>query len=87
MPPGRRGFPPHRGRAGSSALWPASAQAPAHQLGFNDLKAIEIAGFVDALAGRGPEPFNFRKGLHIQALVGDDPGNLRASGAGSRSSP
>ena len=40
-----------------------------HQLGFNDLKAIEIAGYVDALAGVGPEPFNFRKGLGIQTLV------------------
>jgi len=42
--------------------------APGHQLGFNDLKAIEIAGFADALAG-GPEPFGFRKGLRIQRLV------------------
>lgn len=43
--------------------------APGHQLGFNDLKAIEVAGFLDALAGRGPEPFNFRKGWRIQNLV------------------
>ena len=25
--------------------------APGHQLGFNDLKAIEVAGFLDAIAG------------------------------------
>ncbi|EYD76936.1 Myo-inositol 2-dehydrogenase 2 [Rubellimicrobium mesophilum DSM 19309] len=43
--------------------------APGHQLGFNDLKAIEMAGFLDALAGRAPEPFSFRQGLRIQGLV------------------
>jgi predicted dehydrogenase len=43
--------------------------AAAHQLGFNDLKAIEVAGYLDAIAGRGPEPFNFRAGLRIQTLV------------------
>ena len=43
--------------------------APGHQLGFNDLKAIEVAGFLDAVAGRRPEPFSFRSGLRIQTLV------------------
>ena len=43
--------------------------APAHQLGFNDLKAIEIAGFADAIAGEAPEPYNFRAGYRIQHLV------------------
>lgn len=43
--------------------------APGHQLGFNDLKAIEVAGFLDALAGRRPEPFSFRAGLRVQTLV------------------
>ena len=43
--------------------------APGHQLGFNDLKAIEVAGYLDAVAGRRPEPFNFRAGLRIQTLV------------------
>jgi predicted dehydrogenase len=42
--------------------------APGHQLGFNDLKAIEVARFVDAIRTRS-EPFNFRAGLRIQALV------------------
>ncbi len=42
--------------------------APGHQLGFNDLKAIEIAGFAEALAG-APEPFGFDKGLRVQQLV------------------
>jgi predicted dehydrogenase len=43
--------------------------APGHQLGFNDLKAIEVAGYVNAIAGKAPEPFNFRKGLRIQTLI------------------
>ena len=42
--------------------------APGHQIGFNDLKAIEVAGYINSIAG-GPEPFNFRKGLRIQTLV------------------
>ena len=43
--------------------------APGHQIGFNDLKAIEVAGYVEAIAGNAPEPFNFRAGLRIQTLV------------------
>lgn len=43
--------------------------APGHQLGFNDLKAIEIAGFAEAIAGLRPEPFDFRAGWRIQKLV------------------
>jgi len=43
--------------------------AAGHQIGFNDLKAIEVAGYLDAIAGRRAEPFNFRAGLRIQTLV------------------
>jgi predicted dehydrogenase len=43
--------------------------APGHQIGFNDLKTIEVAGYVDAIAGTTPEPFNFRAGARIQTLV------------------
>ncbi|NAZ37052.1 Gfo/Idh/MocA family protein [Rubellimicrobium sp. CFH 75288] len=43
--------------------------APGHQLGFNDLKAIEIAGFLDAVAGQAPAAFPFSRGARIQALV------------------
>jgi predicted dehydrogenase len=43
--------------------------APGHQLGFNDLKAIEVAGYVGAIAGLHDEPFNFRAGWRIQSLV------------------
>ena len=47
----------------------SSASRPGHQLGFNDLKAIEVARYLDAIAGRSAEPFNFRAGLRIQQLV------------------
>src|SRR5271167_1249449 len=43
--------------------------APGHQLGFNDLKAIEVADYLEAIAGRRAKPFNFRAGLRIQTLV------------------
>ena len=43
--------------------------AAGHQIGFNDLKAIEVAGYINAIAGKSPEPFNFRAGLRIQSLV------------------
>lgn len=67
-PAGRRGF---RRIEASPAHAPYGlfCVAPGHQIGFNDLKAIEIAGFLDALAGRGPEPFGFAAGARVQALV------------------
>jgi predicted dehydrogenase len=43
--------------------------APGHQIGFNDLKTIEVAEFVKAIGNRHPEPFNFRASLRIQTLV------------------
>ncbi|MES2143044.1 MAG: Gfo/Idh/MocA family oxidoreductase [Pseudomonadota bacterium] len=43
--------------------------AAGHQIGFNDLKAIEVAGYINAIAGKTAEPFNFRAGLRIQTLV------------------
>lgn len=65
---GRRGF--RRIEAGPDhAPYGLFCVAPGHQLGFNDLKAIEIAGFVDAIAGNRPEPFGFRSGHRIQRLV------------------
>ena len=66
--PGRRGF--RKIEAGPDhPPYGNFCVAPGHQIGFNDLKAIEIAGFVDAIAGLGPEPFDFRGGLRIQTLV------------------
>lgn len=67
-PQGRRGF--RTIEAGPAhPPYGAFCVAPGHQLGFNDLKAIEVAGFLDALAGRGPEPFGFAAGARVQALV------------------
>ena len=43
--------------------------APGHQLGFNDLKAIEISKFVKAIEGTELEPFNFESGHRIQLLI------------------
>ena len=66
--PGRRGFR----RIEASPDHPPYGRfcvAPGHQIGFNDLKAIEVAGFIRAIAGRQPEPCNFRKGLAIQTIV------------------
>ncbi len=65
---GRRGFrticagPDHE-------PYGAFCVAPGHQLGFNDLKAIEVRDFLAAIAGgmhKGPD---FRGGEEIQALV------------------
>ena len=65
---GRQGF--RRIEAGPDhAPYGLFCVAPGHQLGFNDLKAIEVAGYVNAIAGKTPEPFGFRKGLRIQSLV------------------
>jgi predicted dehydrogenase len=67
-PIGRRGFrrieasPDH-------APYGNFCVAPGHQIGFNDLKAIEVAGYVNAIAGTGPELFSFRAGQRIQTLV------------------
>jgi predicted dehydrogenase len=67
-PRGRRGF--RRIEAGPEhPPYGRFTPASGHQLGFNDLKAIEVAGFLDALAGRTPEPFPFRQGLRVQHLV------------------
>ncbi|HEU0223303.1 MAG TPA: Gfo/Idh/MocA family oxidoreductase [Paracoccaceae bacterium] len=67
-PAGRRGF--RRIEAGPDhPPYGLFCVAPGHQLGFNDLKAIEVARYLDAIAGKRPEPFNFRAGLRVQTLV------------------
>ncbi|MEO1102573.1 MAG: Gfo/Idh/MocA family oxidoreductase, partial [Pseudomonadota bacterium] len=43
--------------------------APGHQIGFNEMKAIEVKGFLDAIAGDINEPFGFDKGHRIQLIV------------------
>ena len=65
---GRRGF--RRIEAGPEhSPYGLFCVAPGHQLGFNDLKAIEAARYMDAVVGRTPEPFNFRAGRRVQELV------------------
>lgn len=65
---GRQGF--RRIEAGPDhAPYGNFCVAPGHQIGFNDLKAIEVAEFVHAIAGQGPEMFSFRQGVRVQMLV------------------
>ena len=65
---GRRGFrtifagPEHE-------PYGAFCVAPGHQIGFNDLKAIEVRDFLLAVAGRPPKGPDFQEGYEIQKLV------------------
>lgn len=43
--------------------------APGHGLGFNDLKVIEAAQLLRAIAGRGTAPTSFAEGLAIERVV------------------
>ncbi len=66
--PGRQGF--RRIEAGPEhAPYGHFCVASGHQIGFNDLKAIEVEGFIRAIAGEAPERFGFDKGYRIQTLV------------------
>ena len=67
-PKGRQGFTKIEA-APEHPPYGAFVVAPGHQIGFNDLKTIEVSGYLAAIAGRAPEPFNFRAGLRIQSLV------------------
>lgn len=67
-PAGRQGF--RRIEAGPDhAPYKEFCVAPGHQLGFNDLKTIEMARFAAAIAGDLPEPFGFAAGMRVQALL------------------
>lgn len=66
--PGRQGFR----RIEAAPAHPPYGRfcvAPGHQIGFNDLKSIEVAGFLAAILDGSDEPFNFRAGLRIQTLL------------------
>lgn len=66
--PGQRGF--RRIEAGPDHFpYGQFCVAPGHQLGFNDLKAIEVRGFLEAVANKAPEPFSFRDGARIQNII------------------
>jgi predicted dehydrogenase len=43
--------------------------APGHQLGFNDLKTIEVADFLDTIAGGTPKGPDFREAWEIQKVI------------------
>jgi predicted dehydrogenase len=43
--------------------------APGHQLGFNDLKTMEVADFLQAIAGDGARQTPFREGWEVQRTV------------------
>ena len=47
----------------------AFCPAPGHQLGFNDLKTIEMRDFLLAIAGEPVEGPDFREGFEVQKLV------------------
>jgi predicted dehydrogenase len=43
--------------------------APGHQLGFNDLKTIEVAEFLEAIAGGERHGPDFREAWEIQKII------------------
>jgi predicted dehydrogenase len=43
--------------------------APGHQLGFNDLKTIEVADFLTAISGGPRKGPDFREAWEIQKVV------------------
>ena len=43
--------------------------APGHQLGFNDLKTIEVAALIRAVAGEANEGPDFREAYEVQRVV------------------
>ncbi len=43
--------------------------APGHQLGFNDLKVIEVSRFIEAVTGTGMPMPDFREALRIQETI------------------
>ena len=65
------------GQQGFRTIWAGPEHQPydrfcvaaGHQLGFCDLKAIEVEGFVKAIHGLMPEPFNFNAGYRVQRIV------------------
>jgi predicted dehydrogenase len=43
--------------------------APGHQIGFNDLKAIEVNEFLEAIASGGRPSTDFREGYEVQKVL------------------
>ena len=57
--------------------------APGHQIGFNDLKVIEVSRFLEAIAGGAPAYPCFRDALGIQRVID----GIRDSAANGRWTP
>jgi predicted dehydrogenase len=51
------------------ADYAAFCPAPAHQLGFNEIKAIEVKAVIEALAGGAPFQPDFREAYEIQRVI------------------
>ena len=70
-------FEPNEGRDGFKTILAGPnhppygnfTPAPGHQLGFNELKMIEVAALVDALYGKARSFPDFREGWEIQRVV------------------
>ena len=67
-----------RGREGFRTIWAgpdhppygAFCPAPGHQLGFNELKVIEVRDIIDALAAPDRQPWpDFAEGLAVQRVI------------------
>ncbi len=66
--PARKGFTTiHAGPA--HAEYGAFIPATGHQLGFNDLKVIEVRRLLDAVAGRAPSDLDFREALAVTRVM------------------
>jgi predicted dehydrogenase len=55
--------------------------APGHQLGFNDLKIIECAALLRAIAGIAPPDMDFTEALRIERVIHAIADSARAGGA------
>jgi predicted dehydrogenase len=66
--PGRDGF--QRILAGPSQPgYAAFCPAPGHQLGYNELKTLEVHALIQALCGQGNEGPDFAEAMHIERLA------------------
>ena len=74
---GAKGSGARRGRNGFTLInagpehgdYAAFCPAPGHQLGFNDLKAIEVKRLVEAVCGEAPSDMDFGEALAVAQVV------------------
>ena len=58
--------------------------AGGHQIGFNDLKTIEVRDFLRAIAGEKSGHADFREGWEVQKVLEEIYGSSRAGGVWTR---